>query len=133
MLDESKKEVVKNSDINNKIKEESTQTLQVLMQKVMGGDNFAPTSQQFDEILAQRKVVHSYIHEERMQDHEKFKISSSDSKYYVTLILVFVIIICSFVLFLKPDYFTQVLSALLGFAGGFGVGKYKLVLTEKSD
>lgn len=81
--------VAVSSDANNKLKEESTQTLQVLMQKVIGGDNFTPTSQQFDEILSQRKTVFSYIHEERMQDHEKFKIDSSNEKYYFSLILFF--------------------------------------------
>lgn len=107
------------------VKEESNQTLQLLLEKVMGGESFTPTSQQFDEILAQRKTVHSYIHEERMQEHDRFKIQSKDGKYQLTVLLVFVLLLAIIVLIWQPDYFTQVLFALLGFAGGFGVGKYK--------
>jgi hypothetical protein len=44
-----------------------------------------------------------------------------------------VAIISVIVLIFKPDYFTQVLSALLGFAGGFGIGKTKFGLENKQE
>ncbi|MBI2454019.1 MAG: hypothetical protein HYV54_00360 [Parcubacteria group bacterium] len=127
-MHEEKEEIVKSEpdkEDDKEIKEESVHTLQVLLQKVMGGDNFTPTAKQFDEILNQRKTVHGYIHEERMQEHDKFKINSKNDRFYLVIILIFVLLMSAGVLIFKPDFFTEVLSALLGFAGGFGVGKFK--------
>ncbi|HUD04055.1 MAG TPA: hypothetical protein VMR73_01000 [Candidatus Paceibacterota bacterium] len=127
MPEETKKEVEKTAPTGiPKIKEESTQTVQLLMQKIIGEGGITPTSQQFDEILAQRKTVYGYIHDERMQDHEKFKISSKDNKFTLVVVLLFILIISGGVLIWRPDYFTQVISALLGFAGGFGFGRSKI-------
>ncbi len=103
----------------------SETTLQMIMQRVIGQDAYTPTLAQIDEIIAQKGKIVDYIREDRKEDHDKFKISSKNGLHYFYGSLVFITVIAGAVLWQKPEYFTQVLSALLGFAGGFGLGQSK--------
>jgi hypothetical protein len=96
--------------------------LTMLFQKIAGNDGLM-TEAHVDEYLSQRREVHKYIHEEQMQEHERFKISSQDHRFYFAIATAFVVLIAGAVLFFQPDLFSEVLFALLGFLGGFGLGK----------
>lgn len=91
----------------------------------MGEDSYVPITQQVDEILSQKRQVNEFIRDDRRDDHEKFKISSKTDLHYFYGSLVFVVLIAVLVLWKKPEYFTEVLSALLEFAGGYGVGQWR--------
>lgn len=108
-------------------KKQSETHLAMMIQKVMGEDAYVPTAQQVDEILSQKRQVNEFIRDDRKDDHEKFKISSKTGLHYFYGSLVFVVLIAGLVLWKKPEYFTEVLSALLGFAGGYGVGQWRKV------
>jgi hypothetical protein len=96
-----------------------SEKLQVVMQSLTEGSGTKLSENQVNEVLSQRREVNGYIHEERMQRHERYKIGSKDKRLYFFLALLFsVLVMC-----LKPEYFTEVLFALLGFAGGYGVGR----------
>lgn len=108
----------------NALTEETEQHIQLLLQRVIdGGPDFTPTEKQVDEILAQRKTIYSYVHEERMQEHEEFKISKQAERFNLSVILIFMTIISAAVLWRKPEYFNQVLTGLLAFGGGYGIGR----------
>ena len=102
---------------------EEEHQLQVLLQKVIGEDNLNLSERQIDEILAQRKEVNKYIYDERMQRHDRFKISEKNKLHYFYGSSVLVVLIAGAVLVYHPEYFKEVLALLFGFAGGFGVGR----------
>ena len=105
--------------------EVSTQQLSVLVQRAMGLEN-APkfTESQIDEVLSQRRQVFDHIHSDNQRD-------SWDSKFYLIVILVFILIFAGAVLNWKPDLFSQVLSFLAGIFGG-GLGGYGYALKNKN-
>lgn len=100
----------------------SQQELKMMFQRIFdSNDGFDLTERQIDEALSQRREVNSYIHKERMQKHTRFEMSSKYQIYYFLAILVF----SGIVMFYKPEYFTEVLYALFGFLGGYGLGRHK--------
>jgi len=102
---------------------ERTEQLVMLLKKVMGDDGYSPTQEQVDELLAQRKLTSGYIHEERMQEHARFKISSKDRKHYFYGALIFIAVLSGGVLVFQPQHFEQLLVAIVIFSGGFGFGR----------
>jgi len=95
---------------------ESETTLQMLLQKVVGGNTFTPTERQVDEVLSQRRQVIGYIHDDKKTD-------SYDSKFYLVVVLIFILVFSGLVLWFKSDLFPEVLSFLAGLFGG-GIGGY---------
>ncbi len=120
MSDETLKAEVVNAKVENKepvLASESEKTMTVLMQKVMGGDgSFEPTEEQVDEILAQKSKIIDYIHADKKQD-------SKDGRFYFLALLIGVGVIILCVLFFAKEYLTQIVSAIVGALGGYGVGK----------
>src|ERR1700722_215113 len=108
--------------MHREVASETETSLQILLQKIVGGNTFTPTEKQVDEILAQRAKVIDYVHEDK-------KIASADSRFYLKMVLVFVLIFAALVLWLDKDIFSQVLSFLAGLfgggLGGYGFGKLK--------
>ena len=74
------------------------------------------TEDHINELLAQRRQVNEYVNEDR-------KRSSWDKKYYLTIGLAFILLISCLIIFTHPEFFTQVLSLIIGGFGGFGLGK----------
>lgn len=99
--------------------------LQMILQKIIGQDAYTPTPEQVSTIIFQRGEIAGYIRKDREEEHERFKVTAGNNLHYFYGSLIFVVLIAGAVLWQKPEYFTQVLSALLGFAGGFGVGQSK--------
>lgn len=104
--------------IKNFNKEKS---IQMIMQKITETDGIDFTERHIDEILSQRKEINGFIHKERMQKHERFKYTSTLNLAYVVIVLIF----SGIVLYYNEKYFTEVLFALIGFSGGYGIGKSK--------
>lgn len=75
------------------------------------------------EVLAQRKQVNEFIHEENMQEHERFKIIQRDSLAQLIVVIAFALIILVMVAIVDKNYLPEALSLVVGFIGGFGVGK----------
>jgi cytochrome c1 len=115
-------EVVQEPEVKNKVVSESETTVHMLLQKMVGGNNFTPTEKQVDEILAQKSKIIDYVHRDKQR-------SSYDSKFYLIVVLIFVLIFSGLVIYFKPDLFSQVLSFLTGIfgggLGGYGFGKLK--------
>lgn len=96
-------------------------SLSFLLQKVIGHDQTSNlTEEQINEVLAQRRQITTYIHEDRKRE-------SYDSKFNLIVILVFILIFSGGVLWKYPDAFSEVLSLLIGLFGGafggYGYGK----------
>ncbi len=100
----------------------SETTLQMMLQKVIGQDAYMPSQEQVSKIIEQRGEIARYIREDRKEENDRFFKASTNSLHFFYGSLCFVLLISGAVLWQRPEYFTQVLSALLGFAGGFGVG-----------
>jgi hypothetical protein len=86
-------------------------------------DNTTPlTSAQIDKIIEQNNIIYSYIHQERMQEFEKFKVDSSNFKYYITAILIFLAILGGYVTYAAPTYLSEFAALIVGLFGGTGIG-----------
>lgn len=91
---------------------ETTHELSILMQRVLGTDNSPDfTSEQVDELLSQKRQVNEFVHEDKKRD-------SADAKFYMVVILVFILLFTALILWRRPDYFGEVLSFLAGLFGG---------------
>ena len=104
-------------------REESTQELSILMQKVLGTDSTPDfTKEQVDELLSQKRETTGFIHADKKRD-------SYDNKFYLVVVCLFVIAFSALVLKYYPEVFSQVLSLVVGLfgggAGGYAVGKNK--------
>lgn len=97
-------------------RDEVSQQFNVLLQKMIGENSPNFTKEQVDEILSQRREIAGYIHKDR-------KTESYDGKFYLIVIISFILIFSGLVLWAKPDIFSQVLSLIVGLFGG-GIGGY---------
>ena len=109
MLDNNgKKEITPKS----LIREENSQEMSILLQKIFGSDNTPNfTKEQVDELLAQKREVTGYIHKDKIQE-------SKDNKFYFVAIILFILIFSGGVLWKHPDLFNMVLGFLAGLFGG---------------
>ena len=104
--------------------EENSQELSILLHKVLGATNTPNfTKEQIDELLSQKREITGYVHADKKQE-------AWDSKFYLTVIFLFVLVFSGLVLWKKPDSFGEVLSFLAGLFGG-GLGGYGLASKKK--
>lgn len=94
----------------------TTEALQILMANLTNQQNLPVTEDHVAEMLSQRRQINEYINKDNGR-------KSWDQKYYLTIGLVFILLISGLVIFTKPEYFTQVLSLIIGGFGGFGLGR----------
>ena len=94
----------------------STENLQMLLAQLGNQGSLPVTEEHVAEMLAQRRQINEFINEDKRR-------SSYDQKYYLTGGLIFVLLISALTIFTHPEYFTQVLSLIIGGFGGFGLGK----------
>lgn len=94
----------------------TTEALQILMTNLTNQQNLPVTEDHVAEMLSQRRQINEYINKDNGR-------KSWDQKYYLTVGLSFILIISGLVIFTKPEYFTQVLSLIIGGFGGFGLGR----------
>lgn len=94
----------------------SMENLQMLMASLGGQQDLPVNEEHVTEMLAQRRQINEYIN----KDKER---GSWDGKYYLTTGLLFILAISALVMFTRPEYFTQVLSLIIGGFGGFGLGR----------
>jgi hypothetical protein len=112
-------EIVKTKEENNVREVTSQQQLSVLLQKVIGsGEQDSLTEEQKTELLAQRRQISEYIHEDKRR-------ASSDERFRLVSLMLFVFLFSGLVLLFKPDSFEQVLALVIGLFGG-GAGGYAL-------
>lgn len=111
------KDIISSDTHNRSSKEETSQQLSILLQKVIGSDT-APnfTEEQTNEILSQRRKITEYVHEDRKRE-------SYDSKFYLVSIALFVLLFSALVLNYYPEVFPEVLSLVVGLFGGYAIGK----------
>jgi len=111
------------SEIASPVREENSQEMSILLQKVLGNENVPEfTKEQVDEILSQKREITNFIHEDKKRE-------SGDNKFYLVVVLIFICIFAGGVLFNEPEYFDVVLSFLAGIFGG-GLGGYGLGLKK---
>lgn len=102
-------------------REENSQELSILMQKVLGTDSTPDfTKEQVDELLSQKRETTGYIHADKKRE-------SFDNKFFLVVICLFIFAFSALVLKYYPEVFSQVLSLIVGLfgggAGGYAVGK----------
>lgn len=122
---------IENPEGNKIVRKESSE-FKLLLQKVMADEHaFNLTEAQIDETLAQRRQVHEYIHKERMQKHEQFKLSWRSNLIGLCGTLIFIFTFGILIFIYRPEYIQQFLSAVLGFFGGYGFAKGENNLKNK--
>ncbi len=94
----------------------STEKLQMLMASLSGGQDLPVNEDHVTEMLSQRRQINEFINKDKGRD-------SKDRKYFLTAGLIFILLISALIIFTRPEYFTQVLSLIIGGFGGFGFGK----------
>ena len=83
-MHENDKKEISNSQNN---REERSHELSILLQKVLGTDNSPDfTKEQIDELLSQKREITGYVHKDKIQE-------SWDSKFYLVIILLFILIL----------------------------------------
>ncbi|MBI5613570.1 hypothetical protein HY947_01475 [Candidatus Gottesmanbacteria bacterium] len=106
-----------------KIEREDEEKLMAIMRQIESSSFDKMDSEHITEVLAQRRQVREYIHEENMQEHERFKILQKNGLVHLIIIILFALIILLMVVFVDKSYFPQAITLIIGFLGGFGVGK----------
>lgn len=91
------------------------------------------SSENMTEVIKQRGKIADYIHEENMQEHQKFKIIQRNSLIQLGGLLGFAVIVIGLVGFVDRSYLPQALTLIIGFVGGFGVGKTFKEPTSKKE
>lgn len=104
-------------------REENSQEMSILMQKVLGSDNTPDfTEEQVDELLSQKRETTGYIHADKQRE-------SYDNKFYIIVVCIFIFAFSALVLKFYAEVFPQVLSLAVGLfgggAGGYALGKSK--------
>ncbi len=94
--------------------------LSLLFEKIVGSD-FNLNENQIDSIIEERKQVHKYIHEERMQKHDRFKMLTKERRLYFLVTIGFILILGGFILFRAPELFEKFLMIGVGIFGGLGI------------
>lgn len=102
---------------------ENKQDLLMMFQRVIESNGGIKdlTENQVDKIISQRDAVNGYIHDERMQRHNRIESGKKWQFVYFITALGF----CCLVMFYKPEYFKEILFGLLAFVAGLGFSKYK--------
>lgn len=94
----------------------STENLQMVMASLGNQSNLPVNEEHVTEMLSQRRQINEFINTDKGRD-------SYDKKYYLTVGLIFILLISALVIFTYPEYFTQVLALIIGGFGGFGLGR----------
>lgn len=97
--------------------------LTMIMKQIERGSFENMDATQITEVLSQKRQVNEYIHEENMQEHERFKILQRNAIVQWGVIVVFALIIFLVVAVVDKSYMPQALTLIIGFIGGFGIGK----------
>lgn len=97
---------------NSTSQSETSHEFSILMQRVLNADNSPDfTSEQIDELLAQKRQVNEFVHEDKKRESE-------NSKFFLTVVLLFILIFSAMIVWKLPEYFGEVLSFLAGLFGG---------------
>ena len=94
----------------------STESLQMLMANLGSQPDMPINEGHVTEMLLQRRQINEFINDDKNRN-------SWDQRYFLTVGLVFILLISALVIFTHPEYFTQVLSLIIGGFGGFGLGR----------
>lgn len=94
--------------------------LSLLFEKIVGSD-FNLNENQIDSIIEERRQVHKYIYEERMQKHDRFKMLTKERRLYFLVTIGFILILGGFILFRAPELFEKFLMIGVGIFGGLGI------------
>lgn len=95
-----------------------------MMLRQIEGSSFDSLSEEHvSEVLRQRSEVNGFIHSERMQVHERFKVRQANNRVYIVGGFIFSLVVIGVVVYTDKSYLPSVLSLIFGFSGGFGLGK----------
>lgn len=94
-----------------------------ILRQVEGGNLTNLSDEHIDEVLSQRRQINEYTHNENMQEHERFRIRQRNALIQLSLLLVFAIVVLLLVAIIDKSYLPQALTLIIGFVGGYGVGK----------
>lgn len=103
--------------------EQEEEKLTMIMRQIERGSYQNMDASHITEVLSQKRQVNDYIHEENMQEHQRFKMLQINSLIQLGILLSFAILVLGLVAFVDKTYLPQALTLIIGFVGGFGVGK----------
>jgi hypothetical protein len=120
-------EVSPNQNKERQVVSTREETMSVLLAKATKGNSlYKPTSQQVDQIIAQRGKAMDYTHEDIGKEFTKHKFDSvRESIHFLLVVIVFCLII-----FVKPEFTSQAITLVAGFLAGLGYGNH---LKKKSE
>jgi len=113
-----------------KMVETKRENMEMLLAGLSGSDNLPKlTTEQVDRVLSDRSKLYDYIHADKKDDFELSKIDKRNNLHYLYVGVGAVILLSLLVLKFKPEYFSQLLQAIVttlgGSLGGYGFGKYQ--------
>ncbi len=98
------------------------QDLALLAAQFMSGGSL--TEQQTDKVLDEQTRVNQYKREDNKESHIRAEGMRKTRERMFIYALIFAVFLIALVAWRTPEYLTQALSAVAGFLGGMGVGKY---------
>lgn len=125
MADKSSKPLVSHNPNQKptKISSVEEEKFMAIMKQVEGASISNLSEGHITEVLSLRRKIGEYIHNENMQEHERFKIIQTNSLIQLCILLGFAIIVLALVSYVDKNYLPQAITLIIGFVGGFGLGK----------
>jgi len=106
--------------------ETKSENLQMLLAGLADTDSHPKlTTDQVTQLIEQRSKIHEYIRDDKKDAFELQKIERKNHLHVLYVGAIGVVILSVFVLIFKPEYFAQLLQALVTTLGGYGIGKYQ--------
>lgn len=138
MPPETEAEIIRDNSSNNSQSTAPVETRQENLQMLLAGladnDNIPKlTTEQVTKIIDQRSKVQEFVHEDKKNAFELEKIDRKNRLHYLYTGAVAIILLCGIVLKYKPEYFSQLLQAIVTTLGGYGIGKYQGAKKDSSD
>jgi hypothetical protein len=97
--------------------------LTMIMRQVEHGSFDKMTPENINQVLKRRETVDKYIHEEQMQEHERYKINQKNMLIQLFCIVGFSTFVILLVAIVSKDLIKEIVILLAGLVGGFGLGK----------
>jgi hypothetical protein len=124
-------EVLNTQDSQATESDATNENLRVMMAQFMSQNDigYQPTKRQFDRIIDIREKAMDYTHKERTQVSPKYKTDSILKFFFFIGAIVTVLFISE----RRPEYLDAVITAFLGFIGGYGYAKQKPSINQELE
>jgi hypothetical protein len=111
---------------------QSEETFKALAMKAFTSDQYRPTEKQVDKMFQLQEKAMDYTHKERTQVLPQHKFDRLVEFTMFLISIIFLGIIFIFVILKKPEYTDLVITSIVAFIGGYGLGNTKFLKSRNN-